>query len=1297
MANVSGVGNNQGVLTQYEYEQYLNSLNSTDGVQSTNSVMNPDGTVSSSSGEGTALETAGEIDTETYEQIIQDLKNKIEQKNQELKETKKDRGWLTSIGNGIKEAFGGGDKAKQAEIDELEAQLKSLESNPGNIKSVYKSIMGSDLDVNTISSLQESNYLAKNLSSEQNQAVQDLLQEQYSDLAKQFEDTKDKNGWISGGWDKFKNWTGIGAGSNKTQTQLDNMKKELDDLKDHPENLAEAYKNITGKDLNSEELNKLANGETSIASSSKAAEKVGKYAEGQKMATDVFADVVSGIVAVAAIAAAPFTGGASLLLGAGVGAAVKVGLKASDCIGNEKTYSIKDFGYDVITGSINGAMAPISNGIGGAAGTGVAKILGKETLEATATNAIKQVGKTVAKEAVEETVEQTAKQTGKTLLKNILAKQGTEYVLKEGTEATAKTFLTRAAAYGTDMMVDGALSGATDGFARALAEGRIEDIPQDMLNGGLGGAIASPIIGGGFRLAGRGGSKLGATLADADISGSVKNVAKKTKFGKMVAESYETAKKNFMNVQVTENPDKEVLNHLGELIGKVSSFSEATHGKFSSALDSMSASVEKSNSTFNEIVKEVSDISSSNSRFVSEKNALIKELLTEISQGKDISEKVASLTQKGLDFTELIDSNVLDKAANIQSQLEQLTRLSNDFNTQVQDLIGTSSQRAGDLNSIVADALDIGKEIKDTQAFKQLGDLPERTGTLAKDIKSDLDKMKAYAEAAREKLLKGETKEGLEDLEKYYSEIDQFSSRLDDTVDTIQSTSDRSGLMETISTLKNRVDSKLSSQDFSSLSQTAKLQSVIEESNIALPKFIQTLSSDESLPADVRGFFKEFTSNCTVTRTLDEAQSFTDELYGKGKYTVEKSFGAGTIGETYLAKDATGKEFVIKMLKNGVTMEKFETDRAMFTKYIDEFCTSETDKEYKLKLINGLFDSWEKELDYGLEAQGAKQMAEGARRFNVAQTLEVGSSNGKNVSIVMEKADGVGLDTLVSLLKFKNENPTDYLTRSIINDEGKEINPWIKNKSLIEKNSWIKDTESYKETLPVAYQKAQNEQAMFISKTGTKTVHADPHGGNVFVDYDPVTKSPKITYIDTGNVVTRTNKEVLQDISLSLNMMIGNSDGIATSLLKGATLPSGVTSDEMVKKMSSLLDERLYKAGINLKDVNNTQNTINSIFKDLGVIPDASNSNLMKATLQRIKTSREIFSVTGTESNKAIDIKDLLSGIAQSFKSDPKGTYQAIKPIIKWALKNKNQTLTTFFQMTFKNSQFENFPDLDTN
>ena len=41
------------------------------------------------------------------------------------------------------------------------------------------------------------------------------------------------------------------------------------------------------------------------------------------------------------------------------------------------------------------------------------------------------------------------------------------------------------------------------------------------------------------------------------------------------------------------------------------------------------------------------------------------------------------------------------------------------------------------------------------------------------------------------------------------------------------------------------------------------------------------------------------------------------------------------------------------------------------------------------------------------------------------------------------------------------------------------------------------------------------------------------------------------------------------------------------------------------------------------------------------------------------------------------------------FKHHLEETYQTIKPIVKWAMKNSDQFLITFFQMMFKNSDFE--------
>jgi len=350
------------------------------------------------------------------------------------------------------------------------------------------------------------------------------LEEQLAKLENDFDLAQKSNGWISGIWNLAKNCMGIGASSNKVKIQLANLKEQIEKFKNDELDLKTVYKNITGMDLSQDDLNSLLNGdeEMDLNSFLTAGQSLSAYSEGQKMCTDVVGDMISGIIAVGALAAAPLTGGTSIALAAAVGASVKIAIKASDCIGNEKTYRLKDFGYDLLTGSINGAMAPISNGLGGAAGTGVAKIFGLKAAESTVKEGLEQALKVAGKEVLEEVIEETGEaivksvaketleegveQTGKSILSKILAKQGVEYVLKEGAETTVKSTVGKIAAYSADMALDGSLSGAMDGFARAVAEGRWEDIPQEMLTGGTNGFFVSPIIGGGFRIAGKVGS-----------------------------------------------------------------------------------------------------------------------------------------------------------------------------------------------------------------------------------------------------------------------------------------------------------------------------------------------------------------------------------------------------------------------------------------------------------------------------------------------------------------------------------------------------------------------------------------------------------------------------------------------------------------------------------------------------------------------------------------------------------------------------------------------------------------------
>jgi len=286
------------------------------------------------------------------------------------------------------------------------------------------------------------------------------------ELKQQLLETKKEQGFIGKLWDGFKNLTGIGAGSRKAEQAIEKLEKG---------------------EITQEEALKALEG----------------YKEGQKQCVDTVADIVSGIVSFAAfslatatgIAAAPFTGGASLgLVVAGfamagaAGAASKVAIKGLDAASGGRKYSGKDLVYDIATGGVNGMFAPITAGIGGAAGKAVAGRLGVQ--------AIREGGEVLVKEGLESTVRGTITKT--------LLTTSVDYV---GGTAGA-----RALCLATDMAVNGAISGAVDSSTRYLAgeeeNKSLSGLLQNAGQGAAGGLIMSPLIGGGMRLAGKGINKV---------------------------------------------------------------------------------------------------------------------------------------------------------------------------------------------------------------------------------------------------------------------------------------------------------------------------------------------------------------------------------------------------------------------------------------------------------------------------------------------------------------------------------------------------------------------------------------------------------------------------------------------------------------------------------------------------------------------------------------------------------------------------------------------------------------------
>lgn len=347
-----------------------------------------------------------------------------------------------------------------------EAKLNA-ENNNKNVSEINKTI--SDNSIFATNSLQydlsvdNTNSINQNLFIPDDEIV-DSFEYQTSDinanareLYDELEQTREDQGIIGKLWDGFKNLTGLGAGSNKAE----------------------------------DAIKQYENGEISLE---EAKEKLNGYQQGQETCVDVVGDIVSGIVAVGAFALAVPTGGTSLIAGLGLAAAAgagsKIAVKAGDAIMGGREYSGKDLLYDAGTGAVNGLFAPVTNGVGAC----VTKTVGKK------------LGLTVVKEGTKEAIEQGAKQG----LKSIITQQGVDVI--------GGTFAKRAAATAAGMAVDGAIGGSTDNMIRAALDGEdLAGILQAGVEGAAGGLIMSPVIGGGFKVAGKLGKKVGSEIFGTNV------------------------------------------------------------------------------------------------------------------------------------------------------------------------------------------------------------------------------------------------------------------------------------------------------------------------------------------------------------------------------------------------------------------------------------------------------------------------------------------------------------------------------------------------------------------------------------------------------------------------------------------------------------------------------------------------------------------------------------------------------------------------------------------------------------
>lgn len=452
---------------------------------------------------------------------------------------------------------------------------------------------------------------------------------------------------------------------------------------------------------------------------------------------------------------------------------------------------------------------------------------------------------------------------------------------------------------------------------------------------------------------------------------------------------------------------------------------------------------------------------------------------------------------------------------------------------------------------------------------------------------------------------------------------------------------------------------------------------LIEEKNIFLPKFLQTIP--ENVLGMLKGFQPEFMgmklsnlddlqtiitrfkSDCPQSRTVKEAQEFISKTYGD-KYTIiqDKALGVGTVAETFLAKDnTTGKEVVLKFLKKGISKEKIENDRKVFIDALKEANKDNPEKaDYLARKINSLYDAWVQETDMAKEMEATQILGRNARHYNAVKPIEV-----KDNIYVMEKAPGVQFN-------------------EFIDDMMKQ------NKKISEKDMF---------SILTNYFQVFFEQLLSVPKKGMKVMHADPHPGNVFID---VTNREKpFTFIDTGNVLRYSPEEAIENTLNHLDYFIGNTTGIAKALLRNANLPEGMTMKQAQKIVEDGLKEKVYNGHTNLfgenlfKEVNNVGL---KVMEENNIIPNINNTNLLKAEItylsnltclkdiQKIidKNSDRLTQVEAKEQLKLM-LNEIRESVINSAINNKRYTTKQIKERLKFIDENKEQfysTVLTFIQ-----------------
>ena len=429
------------------------------------------------------------------------------------------------------------------------------------------------------------------------------------------------------------------------------------------------------------------------------------------------------------------------------------------------------------------------------------------------------------------------------------------------------------------------------------------------------------------------------------------------------------------------------------------------------------------------------------------------------------------------------------------------------------------------------------------------------------------------------------------------------------------------------------------------ISDADKIKELTNE-NIFAAKFLQIGNYGE-LSSTLR-------ENCPPTRTIEKAQNVINQLWGKEEFEVSKCLGVGTIAETYLAKDKSGKEVCIKILKDGINSEKISKDKEKFVEMITKGRKIEElseDEKYLLRNLDDLSDGITKEVDFVNEMNAANELAKYTNKANVVKPIAA-----KDGIYVMEKAPGISVKSFADYfhskasLKWAMERKNSSLQaiekyKKELENLAPDSEEYRKTKNMIEcsvkydlkhaeediveaekeieniksKSPEFKDFDiDYNHILNLCndYIKVVTEQFNKLNRSG-KVLHADIHPGNIFVNLEALKtgKGKLFTLIDTGNTINLSKELSIATLQLTKFVKNGNTKDLSKIALDGAILPKDLTKEQALEKVEEEMKKLFFdnETKINQMSVEEFNNLANGILRKFNIVPKNTQLNLSKA------------------------------------------------------------------------------------